>query len=219
MRFLEIENWNRKQQFRFFKDFDNPFFNVCTEMEINAFYKAVKSEDLSFSIACLFTALKAANETEPLRYRLHDDKVAIHDQVHAGNTILNDDETFNFCYFEYDPNFRTFYEQSQQILKEQDESQQALDPRSDQQNLIHCSTLPWYRFTSFSHARNYGTSQSIPKFVFGKYFTDEGMKLPFSIEVHHALMDGIHVGHFLDHFQSLLTNPKQTLGLADKRFY
>lgn len=212
MHFLDIDNWNRKEQFQFFKDFDNPFFNVCTELKIDSFHHFVETNDFSFSLAGLFTALKAANETEPLRYRLDDGKVAVYDRIDVGNTILNEDDTFSFCHFEYDPSFASFYEKAQQILKEHREKENNLDPRPEQKNLIHCSTLPWYRFTSFSHARNYGTQNSVPKFVFGKYFEDNGIKIPFSIEVHHALMDGIHVGHFLDHFQSLLNNPEKTLG-------
>lgn len=212
MHYIDINDWNRKSQFNYFKAFDNPFFNVCTELEIQEFYEAIKSKNLSFSLACLYATLKAANETECLRYRLQDDRVAVYDRIDAGNTILNEDETFSFCYFKYDSSFHSFYEIAQHTLQQNHQEQPELDPRSEQKNIIHCSTLPWYRFTSFSHARNYGTEDSIPKFVFGKYFENNGLKLPFSIEVHHALMDGIHVAHFLDRFQWLLNNPHEILG-------
>lgn len=212
MYYLDIDNWNRKEQFYYFKDFDNPFFNVCTELEVDALHKFVNNNELSFSLASLFISLKAANETEPLRYRLHDKKVAVYDRLDVGNTILNEDETFSFCHFEYNPSFASFYKQAQQTLQGHHANPNNLDPRPEQKNLIHCSTLPWYRFTSFSHARNYGTDDSVPKFVFGKYFNDNGLKIPFSIEVHHALMDGIHVGQFLEHFQALLDKPEKALG-------
>ncbi len=69
--------------------------------------------------------------------------------------------------------------------------------------MIHCSFIPWVNFTSFKHARkNDMDAFGIPKFVFGK-FTDENNKkmMPFSIEVHHALMDGFHVGKFIEKLQ------------------
>lgn len=87
MHYLNIENWNRKEQFQFFKDFDNPFFNVCTEIEIGAFLEFVKLKNLSFSLTCLFASLKAANETEPMRYRLDGDRIAVYDRIDAGNTL------------------------------------------------------------------------------------------------------------------------------------
>jgi chloramphenicol O-acetyltransferase len=31
--------------------------------------------------------------------------------------------------------------------------------------------------------------------------------MPFSVEVHHALMDGITVGRYLDRLQEMLLNP------------
>ncbi|PKP07825.1 MAG: chloramphenicol acetyltransferase, partial [Bacteroidetes bacterium HGW-Bacteroidetes-3] len=46
------------------------------------------------------------------------------------------------------------------------------------------------------HARNGNEGlMGIPKLVFGKIFNEnEIKKIPFSVEVHHALMDGYHVG-------------------------
>ena len=40
------------------------------------------------------------------------------------------------------------------------------------------------------------------------------MKMPVSIEVHHALADGLHVGRYLERFQELLDDwpPPETLG-------
>ncbi|MGD8428369.1 MAG: CatA-like O-acetyltransferase [Balneolaceae bacterium] len=214
MRYLDTENWHRKEQYYFFKDFDNPFFNVCTELELGPFIKHIDTFGYSFSMVLLFVSLKAANETEPLCYRLEDEKVTVYDRIDVGQTILNDDNSFSFCYFKYNPSFEAFYNHSQQVLQRHHQGRNGLDPRENQKNLVHCSTLPWFKFTSFSHARNYDTDDSIPKFVFGKYFNDaSAIKIPFSIEVHHALMDGIHVAEYLERFQNLLLEPKKTLSL------
>lgn len=208
MQYLDIDNWKRKEHFHFYKDFDNPFFNICTELNIGHFREAVTSRDLSFSVCCLFAALKTANETPPMRYRLDGERVQICEQVNAGNTILNKDDTFSFCYFNYHEDFTSFYEHAQQVLDQQRQNPEGLHPQTQRQDVIHCSTLPWTSFTSFSHARNYGTGDSIPKLVFGKYTDKNGeLLMPFSIEVHHALMDGIHVAQFLDRLQQLLANP------------
>jgi chloramphenicol O-acetyltransferase type A len=41
--------------------------------------------------------------------------------------------------------------------------------------------------------------------VFGKMFDDgPRRKMPFSVEVHHALVDGLHVGRFFNLFQEKL---------------
>ena len=65
--------------------------------------------------------------------------------------------------------------------------------------------MPWIKFTSVSHARSFSHADSVPKISFGKMTEVAGKKLmPLSIHVHHALMDGYHVGQHIDLFQELL---------------
>jgi chloramphenicol O-acetyltransferase type A len=44
--------------------------------------------------------------------------------------------------------------------------------------------------------------------VFGKFVEEQGrLMMPFSVEVHHALMDGIDVGRYLNNFEQALADP------------
>jgi len=80
--------------------------------------------------------------------------------------------------------------------------------------LIHFTTLPWISFTSFSHARNWGRDDSVPKIAFGRFTKMEGsLLLPMSVEVHHALMDGLHVGRFVNHMEAALVKPEIALNI------
>src|SRR5882762_10630554 len=80
------------------------------------------------------------------------------------------------------------------------------NPRED---MIHFTTLPWVSFTSFSHARNWGREDSVPKIAFGKFMKADGRTLlPFSVEVHHALMDGLHVGRYVARLEEALRAPE-----------
>ncbi|HJY13751.1 MAG TPA: CatA-like O-acetyltransferase, partial [Flavobacterium sp.] len=75
----------------------------------------------------------------------------------------------------------------------------------DDDNLIHFSAIPWLNFTSLSHARSHTFPDSCPKISFGKMITDNGKKtMAMSVHVHHGLMDGLHVGQFVDLFQELM---------------
>jgi chloramphenicol O-acetyltransferase type A len=65
--------------------------------------------------------------------------------------------------------------------------------------------VPWIRFTSLSHARAFSFPDSIPKISFGKMVEEGGRQsMPMSIHVHHALMDGFHVGQYIDLFEELM---------------
>jgi chloramphenicol O-acetyltransferase type A len=80
-----------------------------------------------------------------------------------------------------------------------------LVPAISGENVIHYSSIPWINFTALSHARAFSFPDSCPKISFGKMTEENGKKqMPLSVHVHHALMDGYHVGQYLDLFQTLL---------------
>jgi chloramphenicol O-acetyltransferase type A len=84
------------------------------------------------------------------------------------------------------------------------------DPSDDR---IHFTTLPWLSFTSFSHARNWRREDSIPKIAFGKFVKEnQRTLLPFSVEVHHALMDGLHVGRYVSRLEETLADAEAYVG-------
>jgi chloramphenicol O-acetyltransferase type B len=67
------------------------------------------------------------------------------------------------------------------------------------------SSLPWIRFTHFSHTFAGKSEKSNPMFDWGKYVEkDEKVLIPFAIQVHHSFVDGFHVGKFVEHLQNNL---------------
>lgn len=203
--FLDFETWSRRQHFYFFRPYDNPYFNLCAEVDITAVKgRASKDPQFSLTLAFFYASLKAANEVEPFRYRIRDQRVWVHDVIHGGSTVLRPDESFGFSYFPFNDDFQEFSRFGRAEI-ERVKGGTELEPRGDEDDLIHYSVIPWVSFTSFSHARRWNTDESIPKLVFGKYFERDGRRLlPVSVEVHHALMDGLHVGRFFEGFQSRL---------------
>ena len=52
---LDIGKWDRKNQYHFFKNYDNPFFNVCSEVDVTLTYKFTKKKrDHFLSIQFIF---------------------------------------------------------------------------------------------------------------------------------------------------------------------
>jgi len=195
MKEFDIENWNRKPIFDFFKNYEDPFFNVTASLDVTNLYTYCKQHNLSFSLACLYIAIKSMNEIPEFKLRFKNEKVYSCDILHIGSTILNDDETFSFCYFENQPTIFEFDIKGKKNI-ENHKKNFKFEAKEEGLNLVHCSTLPWISFTSVKHARNGDeTTKGIPKIVFGKLFDELQLKkIPFSVEVHHALMDGLQVG-------------------------
>lgn len=201
---LDINNWPRKDHFHFFKQFEEPFFGVCVPIDCTIAYKNSKEDKHSFFLSYLHKALVAANSIECFRYRISGDDIIIYDQIDASPTIGRTDGTFGFSYIKYNPNFKEFLKIGKKEI-DRIKNNTGLDPATSGENVIHFSSLPWLDFTSFSHARSFTFPDSAPKISFGKMTETNGKKsISVSIHVHHGLMDGFHVGLFVEEFQRLM---------------
>lgn len=201
---LDVENWARREHFNFFRQFEEPFFGVTVEVDCTRAYAKCKSEGISFFIYYLHKSLVAANRVEPFSYRIEDDKVFKYNVVNASPTINRPDGTFGFAYIDYIEDFDEF-EKSAKIEIEKVQNSKGLFPAVSGENVIHYSSIPWINFKSVSHARCFSFNDSCPKITFGKFSAiNNEIRMPVSIHVHHALMDGVHVGQFIDEFQNLM---------------
>lgn len=212
-RYLDTANWPRRDTFEFFRGFDKPYFNVGTALEVtNLVAEMRRHPQFSISLAYHYFALRIANDIEPFRYRLRGENVLVHEVIHGGTTVLLPNESFVMAYFDYQEDFAQFMTDAMNDI-EQARQAAVFDPKPEDDR-IHFSVVPWISFTSFSHARNWGREDSVPKIAFGKFSEVNGrISLPFSVEVHHALVDGLHVGRYLDQLQAALSNPSSYLNL------
>jgi chloramphenicol O-acetyltransferase type A len=203
---LDLATWNRKEHFHFFKQMEEPFFGVTVTIDCTMAYEKSKAENFSFFIYYLHKTLAAVNAIESFRYRILEDEVYIYEFINGSATISREDGTFGFSFMEYNEDFAVF---EKIVLAEMERIQttKGLFTRIfESDNLIHFSAIPWVDFTSLSHARSFTFADSCPKISFGKISVSENGKrtMPMSVHVHHGLMDGLHVGQFVDCFQDLM---------------
>jgi chloramphenicol O-acetyltransferase type A len=202
-KYVALDRWPRKEHFEFFSKFDEPFFGVVVEVDCTVAYEQAKAQGISFFIWYLHKTLVAVNAVESFRYRIEADQIIIHDRIDGSATISRDDGSFGFSLIEYDPDMHAFSQKALIEIERVKNTPGLLTRSFDEDNLIHFSSIPWIRFTALSHARNLSFPDSCPKISFGKMTTAKGKRtMPMSVHVHHALMDGLHVGQFIERFES-----------------
>jgi len=208
--YLDLAGWPRRDAFDYFRGFDKPFFNVCTRVDVARLKQAVADTRVgSLALAYHFIALRLANALEPFRYRLEGQRVRVHPVVGGSTTVLREDGSFGFADFEHQPDFAAFAAPAAAAIAASRAGRAPFEPKPDDQARVHFTTLPWLHFTSFSHARNWGREDSVPKLAFGRIDVDGARAwMPLSVEVHHALMDGLHVGQFVQAFEAALVEPQ-----------
>ena len=203
---LDLSSWNRKEHLDFFGGFDEPFFGITTSVDFTLGYQKIKDLGYPYFLFYLHKSLQAANAVEPFRYRIEQNEVYIYEKIHASPTIGRPDHTFGFSFMEYNKDFDIFQKNAQIEIDEVQKSTGLRHTNNAKRiDTIHYSSIPWYKFTGLTHARHFAFNDSIPKISFGKY-TKEGstLSLPVAVNVHHGLMDGYHVGEYLEEFQKLL---------------
>ena len=205
---LDTENWNRKTTYEFFKDFEDPFFSMTANLDVTELYLFVKKNQLSFSLTSLFYSQKIINKIREFKIRLLDGKFVEFEKVDSTQTILQDDESFSFCYFKMKENIFEFNRAGKKAVKKY-KSLRTFDVETDRVDLIYYSVIPWISFTSFKHASRFDNTQTVPRIVFGKIFDDGARKqMPISVEANHMIMDGIHVGKYINGLQEYFDNPE-----------
>lgn len=210
--YLDTATWPRRDAYEHFRRFDKPYFNVCTRVDA-APLKAALDGRGGFALALYHLALRLCHEQQPMRLRLEAGRVRVYDSVDGSTTVLREDGSFGYAPLPWNADFRRFAAAAEESIAAVRQHRLPFDPRVDETAVVHFTTLPWIHFTSFSHARNWGREDSVPKFAFGRADRD-GVRLwvPMSVEVHHALLDGLHLGRYVQAFEAAMAQPQDWLG-------
>jgi chloramphenicol O-acetyltransferase type A len=210
MHILNQNGWRRRATFAHFRAFEQPFFNVCTEIDITELKAWVATQHhKSLFLAYHYLALRAINRIEEFRHRLQGDDVVVHDTVHGSTTVLRDDDSFAFADLVLLDSWDAFATQAARTIAQARDPEGAFTPTHGTTDVVHFSTLPWIRFTSLSHPQGLADHTGIPKISFGKLSRDAGrFMLPLSVEVHHALVDGVHVGRMVEQLAFSAAQPR-----------
>jgi chloramphenicol O-acetyltransferase type A len=190
-----------------FSAFDHPHAGLCANVDLTAFYPVVKQRGISFTVATVYVLARAANEIPEFRYRIRGREVVEHEIVHPSITVLTDEDLFSFCTFDYTEDFALFAARAaEQIAYVKEHCTLEDEPGRD--DLLFMTAIPWVSFTSVMHPMQLHPADSVPRIAWGKFFEDgEFLRMPLGVQVHHALVDGVHMGRFYEKVQDYLHHP------------
>jgi chloramphenicol O-acetyltransferase type A len=203
-RLIDTNDWERKELYHFFKDFEEPYYGITMELDCARAYQVAKQKGYTFFLYSLYLTLKAVNLTEAFKYRIEGEELFLYDVIDGSSTIDRPDGTFGFSHIRYLPEVDLFMKAASEEVERIRNSDKLLSAPIPE-NIIHFSVLPWISFTSVSHPRSFSRRDSIPKITLGKFKDQHGRKMiPVSVHVNHAVADGLHVGEFFGHFEKLM---------------
>ena len=214
MHYIDVQSWPRREHYRLYRQFDQPHFNVCANVDLTAFYPALKAEGIAFTPGVLYVLARAANDIPAFRCRMRGDDVVEHETVHPSTTVLSDDGLFGFCTLSYTPGLRAFAETASASM-ERARAQPTIGSGPDRDDILYTTSIPWVAFTSFAHPTHLHPADSVPRLAWGKRFAEaDRIKMPLSVQGHHALMDGLHMGQFYERAQDYFDRPEDVLSAS-----
>ena len=203
MRVIDQQNWPRITHFQLYSGFEFPHVNVCVQLDITELWANRSLIDTSPTVTLIYVVTKAANRVPEFRQRIRGEEVVEHEVVHPLVTVLGDNDLFGVVTLTYDAHFKTFETNASEDLAKAKEGISMSEFPHDQEgkfardDLLSITILPWLAFTGFAIARK-PSLDCIPLLAIGKVQkNDERYLLPFYVNFHHALADGLHVAKFV----------------------
>ena len=125
-----------------------------------------------------------------------------------------DNNLFTFCTFDYTDDFSLFAAKAKEQIA-YSKANPTLEDGPGRDDLLFMTAIPWVSFTSFMHPLHLHPVDSVPRFAWGKFFEEgEHIKMPLSVQGHHGVMDGFHVGKYYAEIQDDMYQPETVLADA-----
>ena len=211
MRTIDLKTWHRKDHYEFFCGFEYPHFSLCADVGLTTFLPAIKEANVSFTAAIMYLIARTANAIPEFRQRVREGNPVEHDVVHPSATILTKNDLFSFCTVLYSEDFLEFIRRAEEEIS-QVKQNPYIEEKIQDDSMLFMSPIPWVSFTAFMHPLRLNPADSVPRFAWGKYQEQDGkVMMPLSVQAHHAMVDGIHVGRYYQQIQELLDRPEDWL--------
>lgn len=205
---VNLETWERKDIFQFFEPVSNPFYVVTFRQDVTKLYQYAKKNQISFYYALVYLCTKAMNRVPAFGYVIREKSVyRLEKRIPSFTDLRKGSEHFYIVTMECEGSMTDFCKAAKEKSKAQ---KYFIDASEEQDHLIYFSCLPWMDVTSVTHDRDLlaknATDDSVPRITWGKYVTKENgkMELGMSMEVNHRLIDGVHIGRFVQELTKLI---------------
>ena len=204
MEIIDLNKWERTAHFNFFRQMDYPQYSICTNIDITNFLKKIKEKHISFYYGMIFAATHVLNQIDEFKYRIRGNDVIRHSTIHPSFTDLIDgSELFKIVNVDMENDIGIFTEKAKE--KAVSQKQFLVTEEEVRDDLVYITCIPWVAFTSLTHTISLKSDDAVPRLSWGKYFEESGRVLiPFSVQAHHAFVDGIHIGRYFDTLQKYL---------------
>lgn len=202
MQFIDVSTWERAMHCEIFKNSVQPQYCVTFDIDVTNFLSKIRKRGYSFTFSFVYAVTKCANEIEAFRCRFVDGRPAVFETINTSFTYLKKDtELFKVVNVPMQDNIEDYVA----LAKKTEENQTVYFTGPMENDIYQFSPFPWVSYTHISHTESGKKYNATPLFDWGKFYEKDGKTyMPFSVQVHHSFVDGIHIGRLADKLQRYL---------------
>lgn len=208
---IDINTWERKENYEFFLGFQNPTISITSEVECAGAKARAKAAGESFFLHYLYAVLRAVNEIPEFRFRIDvEGRVVYFDHVDMLTPIkVKENGRFFTIRLPWNTDFQTFYTTAKAIINDIDPNGNPYDMEKvggkDLLDVILLSATPDLYFTSLTCTQEHRHGSNYPLMNAGKAILKEGkLVMPIAMTIHHGFIDGHHLSLFYKKVEEFL---------------
>ena len=203
---IDLDTWERKGLFAYYLGTDFPYIVITANADVTKPLAFARKNGISFNLVMVYLCIKTLDQIPNFRYRFIDGKPFVIDHTRAivnhlipgqeifvmGEGLWPCDDIIEFCKVTH--------------LRQMEGTPDSMNKKvQGKLDIINFTSIPWVQYTGFIRTVLDGGVDNAPKLSFGKYFEDPvtpgRIWMPLSVQTHHGLMDGRHVGQFYEMLQ------------------
>src|SRR5258708_9998789 len=100
---INLETWERRAAFHFFKNFTEPYHGVCLRVDCTATYRYAKQHHLSVFLSLLHRSLVAAHQVENFKTRIIGGAVRRYVEINASSARGRDNSNSGMGHYQFRP--------------------------------------------------------------------------------------------------------------------
>ena len=193
-RIIDKETYYRKGVFRHFSEDCKCSVSMTARVDVTKLVKYSKSTETKFYINFLYLLTKALNSRDDYKmgYLWQSGEIICYDVINPTQYVFHEDtETCTPVYSNYDPDYKTFYENALADVEKAKQTREYGLDAMNHPNWFDASYISWLSYDSLNIELPDGYLYFAPIINWGKYREENGrLMLPLTVRMNHAIADG-----------------------------
>jgi chloramphenicol O-acetyltransferase type A len=193
-RIIDKETYYRKGVFRHFSEDCKCSVSMTARVDVTKLVKYSKSTETKFYINFLYLLTKVLNSryNYNMCYLWQSGDIICYYVIYPTQYVFHEDtETCTPVYSNYDPDYKTFYENALADVEKAKQTREYGLDAMNHPNWFDASYISWLSYDSLNIELPDGYLYFAPIINWGKYREENGrLMLPLTVRMNHAIADG-----------------------------